>query len=59
MKKGIRSWIVYINEENEFDAIELEGNNEKEIRDKGLKIVGFPVFKRKQDAIDYIKDVMR
>jgi hypothetical protein len=58
MKNYMRSWIVYINEKDEFDAIELEGDNEKKIRERGLKIMGFPVYKRKSDAIDYIKEVM-
>lgn len=52
------SWIVYINEKDEIDAEELEEKKEKEIREKGLKILGFPAFKRKGDAIDYIKEVI-
>jgi len=55
----IRSWIVFINEKEEVDALPLEGDNEKSIREKGYKIIGFPAFKRKDDAISYIKEVIR
>jgi len=55
----IRSWIVYIDDKDEVDALPLEDDNEKIIREKGYKIMGFPVFKHKIDAIDYVKEVIR
>jgi len=55
--KRLQSWIVFINEENEYDAIPFDLDKEKEIKGKGLKILGWPLFRDKEDAIDYAKGV--
>ena len=53
----MKSWIVYVTDDGKVDAVE----DDHEIAglwvfNKGYTIVGHPAFKRKQDAIDYIKN---
>lgn len=53
--KPIQTWITFINEKGEYDAIPFDLEKEQEMRNRGIKILGWPVFRHKIDAIEYIK----
>ena len=52
------SWIVIEDENDKIDAVEQNHTDaEKKIKDKGYKILGYPAFNKKGDAIWYIKSL--
>jgi hypothetical protein len=55
----IKSWIVYQTPEGKIDAIEDDHETARMwVFNQGCEIVGYPAFKQKRDAIDYIKFIM-
>jgi hypothetical protein len=57
----IKIWIVFQNPDGELDAVKVDPNNNLQCLDlinKGNQIVGFPTQKRKNDAIEHIREVI-
>ena len=50
------SWIVFEDSEGKIDAVENNYTDaESKIKTKGFKILGYPAFNKKNDAIWYVK----
>ena len=56
----IKSWIVYIDDKGKTDAIvDNHEDAHKWVESQKYKIIGYPAFNRKQDAIDYCEQMFR
>jgi len=55
----MKSWIVYLTEDGKVDAIEDDHETAALwVFNKRYTIVGYPSFKYKRDAIDYIRSIL-
>lgn len=57
----MKSWIVYMTPDNKIDAVEdlHDGLQQAELTGELNIIMGFPAFKLKRDAIDWITTGMK
>lgn len=55
----MRSWIVYLDEDDKVGATENDhsGHAEHNMRDLGWTVLGYVLFKDEDDAIKYAKEV--
>jgi len=57
----MKSWIVYLTPDDKVEAVEdlHDGLQEKNLTEELNTILGYPAFKYKRDAIDWVETGMK